>query len=290
MLGRQLRSSGGIVLQVGENQFHIDPGPGALAKAHEYGVNLRANTAILVSHSHMNHSNDLNAVIDAMTYRGFDKKGVLLASDTVINGSSSQQPVLQEFYKKCLERFIVLRPHQRIGINDVEIQMLPCDHSDPSTVGFKFYTTEFTLSYSSDAMYSRRLIEFYRNSNVLILNVVSVKGDGKNLSVNDALKIISEVKPRLCIITHFGISMMEYDPIIAARELQNETGVQVIAAKDGMVVNPVNYSVSQGQMTLNVFSPPKNAEVTELTPAKDVDIVQAIEENKTLNEIFGSEK
>jgi len=289
VLGRQLRSSGGIVLQVNENQFHIDPGPGALAKAKEFGVNLRANTAILVSHSHLNHSNDLNVVIDSMTYRGFDKKGVLLASDTVINGREGKQPVLQEFYKSCLERYIVLRPHQRVGINDVEIQMLPCDHSDPTTLGFKFFTPEFTLSYSSDTMYSRRLIEFYKNSNVLILNVVSVKGDGKNLSVNDALKIISEVKPKLCIITHFGISVLEADPIAVARELQIETGVQVIAAKDGMVVNPVSYSVSQGQTTLNVYAPPKNTEVT-VSPEGEIDIEKALEENRTLNELFGSKQ
>lgn len=286
VLSRQLRSSGGIILQIGENQFHIDPGPGALVKAKEFGVSLRATTAILVSHAHLNHAADLNAVIDAMTYRGFDKKGVLLGSYTVINGSGAHHPILDNFYKKCVERYIVVQPHQHIGINDVEIQALPCDHSDPSAVGFKFFTKEFTLSYSSDTSYSRKLADYYKNSQILILNIPSVKGNGKNLSLSDAMKVVSEVKPRLCIITHFGISMLEMDPLEAARDIQRDTGIQTIAAKDGMIINPVSYSVSQGQTTLNVYSPIKNVDIQEVIP--DVDIKKVIEENKTLNEVFQS--
>ncbi|MDP6600597.1 MAG: MBL fold metallo-hydrolase, partial [Candidatus Woesearchaeota archaeon] len=72
VVGKQLRASGGIILQINDDQYHIDPGPGALVMAKETGVNLRANTALFVTHNHLNHCNDINAVIDAMTYGGFD--------------------------------------------------------------------------------------------------------------------------------------------------------------------------------------------------------------------------
>ena len=103
VVGRQIRSSGGIILQVNENQFHLDPGPSSLLMARETGINLRANTALFVSHNHLNHCNDINAVIDAMTYGGFDKKGVLIANSTVINGSQDYASFLQDYYKNCLE-------------------------------------------------------------------------------------------------------------------------------------------------------------------------------------------
>jgi len=61
--GRQLRGSGGIILKTKECQFLIDPGPGALNKAIEYGINIRENTAVLLSHAHMNHCNDINPVV-----------------------------------------------------------------------------------------------------------------------------------------------------------------------------------------------------------------------------------
>ena len=35
VVGKQLRASGGIILQIDDNQFHIDPGPGALVRARQ---------------------------------------------------------------------------------------------------------------------------------------------------------------------------------------------------------------------------------------------------------------
>ena len=64
VIGRDILSSGGFIIQVDENQFHIDPGPNSLRNAAHSGINLRSNTALLVSHAHLNHSNDVNAVID----------------------------------------------------------------------------------------------------------------------------------------------------------------------------------------------------------------------------------
>ena len=62
VVGRQIRASGGIILQIGDDQFHIDPGPGSLVMAKQAGINLRANTAVVVTHNHLNHCNDINAV------------------------------------------------------------------------------------------------------------------------------------------------------------------------------------------------------------------------------------
>ena len=91
---KQIRASAGIILKIGELQFHIDPGPGSLIKAIENDINLRANTAILVSNTNILNCNDVNAVIDAMTYGGLDKSGVLVANKTLINGSETTNPFL----------------------------------------------------------------------------------------------------------------------------------------------------------------------------------------------------
>lgn len=246
-------------MQIDENQFHIDPGPGSLLMAREVGVNLRANTALFVSHNHLNHCNDINAVIDAMTYSGFDKKGVLIANNTVINGSQSYTPFLQEYYKNCLERYVVLNEGQKVGINDVEVQALKARHSDSHAIGFKFFTPNYTLSYSGDTKYSVEVAEEYKNSNILILNVPFLKKEKDNdgLSKEDAIKIINIVRPRLTIITHFGIDFIKSDPLYEVREIQKETNCQVISAKDSMVINPLSYSVEQGQKTLVGFKDEK---------------------------------
>ena len=77
--------------------------------------------------------------------------------------------------------------------------------------------------------------------------------DENNLSSDDAVKIIQGVKPNLAIITHFGQKMLEQNPIYQAREIQRATGVQTIAARDGMVINPTNYSVSLKNRSINVY-------------------------------------
>jgi len=272
VVGKQLRASGGFVLQVDENQFHIDPGPNALQRAKECGVNLRATTAIFVSSNSIFHANDVNAVIDAMTYSGFDKNGVLVASKSVFQGNESQSPYLQNFYRGCLERTISMEAGKRIGINDVEVQAMPARNADASAIGFKFFTPYFTLAYSSDTKYSIDVAEAYKGSHILILNVPTnnKKHTGFNLSTEDAVKFIQKVQPRLAIIQHFGIDMVKSDPIYEAREIQRQTNVQTIAAKDGMTLNPLSYAVDQGQRTLHAF-PKKELEKSEAPKPADVE-------------------
>jgi len=46
--------------------------------------------------------------------------------------------------------------------------------------------------------------------------------------------IINELKPKVAIITHFGLHMWEAGTKAIAENLSRETGVKVIAAEDGM--------------------------------------------------------
>lgn len=223
-----------------------------------------------------------------MTYSGLDKNGVLVANKVVVNGNEEECPALKPHYRDFLERFIVLEAGQRVGINDVEILALKTKHSEQEGVGFKFFTSYFTLSYSGDTKYFPELIEQYKNSNILILNVPHLKKeDAKdNLCIEDAIKIIKEVAPRLAIIQHFGIEMVKGDTLYQIREIQKATGVQTVAAKDGMVVNPLSYSVDQGQRTLHFSRSEKKAEITG--PPKEPQQQETIEEEH--QSIIGTEQ
>jgi len=286
VVGKQIRASGGIILQINDEQYHIDPGPGALIMAKEADINLRANTALFITHNHINHCNDINAVIDAMTYGGFDKKGVLVANNIVVNGSENHQPFLHKYYRDCLERFIVLEEGRKVGINDIEVMAIKAKHSEPNAVGFKFITPEFTLTYTGDTAYSVETLSGYENSNVLILNVPCLKKEENkdNLCKEDAIKIIKKVNPRLAIITHFGINFLKADPLYEVREIQKETNCQVIAAKDGMVVNPVSYSVEQGQKSLFKYAKKEGVRLQEFKTQEEEkvkEVNELIEEKQT---------
>jgi ribonuclease BN (tRNA processing enzyme) len=259
VVSKQRRSSAGFVIRVSGYQFHIDPGPGALVKLKDYGINPRENTAILASHGHINHSHDVDAIISAMTYNGFDKQGVLIASSSVVNGINGEEPIsptLSEFFRRCVERVIVIKPNQRVGIEHIEIKSLETLHNDPTNVGFKIYTPKFTLIYTSDTGYSSAIAKQYEKVDIIIANLVrSDESKSTNhLRPKDVIKILQKAKPKLCILTHFSKKILESDPIYIAREIQKASGVQVIAAVDGLEIHPLSYAVNMKQKTLNVFN------------------------------------
>ena len=252
-IGKQLRASGGFVIQQDDLQFQIDPGPGALVRANEHGISVRANTAVIVTKNHIHHCNDVNAIIDAMTYKGLDKKGVLVSTESLILGTEKERPYLTEFHKSLLEKFIVLKSEQRVGIADVEIIALNTNLEN--SIGLKFITDDFTLCYSSDAKYSKELAKQYEGCDILILNIRNPfeEKEKGHLNSEDAVKIISKIKPKLAIITGFGIKMLKADPIYECREIQKQTGINILCAKDGLNISPMSYSAKTSQKRLHKY-------------------------------------
>ena len=253
--GKQYRATGGIVIQTGEHQFHLDPGPGALTRSAEYSINPRETTAVFCTHAHLTHCNDVNVLLEAMTHAGEDKRGLLVANRTLLEGSNSFDPYVTNYHKRCVERVILFEKGQKLGIDNLEIHATPTAHKDTNAIGLKFFTPDFVLTYSGDTKFNKESTKFYKNSDILVLNVVNPGGveEGDNLNVNSAIKIVNTVAPKLLVITHFGIKALKADPLIMARQIQRVTQVQTLAAKDGMVINPQSYSAGIKQKTLNLY-------------------------------------
>lgn len=62
-----------------------------------------------------------------------------------------------------------------------------------------------------------------------------------HLSLKDAEKIITANKPKLSILTHFGMTMIKAKPWEIAEQLSDKLGVKVIAASDGMEIDIDQY-------------------------------------------------
>ena len=56
-----------------------------------------------------------------------------------------------------------------------------------------------------------------------------------HLAVPDAEHLIKELKPKAAILTHFGMTIWQAKPWEIAERLSEQTGVRVIAARDGMI-------------------------------------------------------
>lgn len=251
---QQARATGGIIVLSEGFQFLLDPGPGSIVRAKQTNVNLRYTTAILVSHAHLMHCNDINAIISAMTHNGLDPKGVVIASKSVIDGVEGIAPMLTSFHRGCVERVIIPEGNQKIGIETIEIHALKTHHSDPSALGFKIFTPDFVLAYTGDTGFKKELLEQYKHTDILIVNMPHLdKRDEFSMNKEDVTKLIQKVDPRLAVITHFGAKVHNDDPLEICREIHRVTGVQTIAAKDGLIITPQSYSAGLRHKTLNLF-------------------------------------
>ncbi len=255
VVGKQLRSSGGIVVQVLDNQFHLDPGPGAVARAYDYGVNLRNNLAVLVSNNYLNNSAEVNSVISAMSLGGLDRKGVLISSRSAYEGNSNMDSMINRYYKNFLEKDIVLEAGKRVGLNELEISATRTNNEDENAIGFKIITPRFSMGYASDTDYTKTLGDDFKGVDIMIFKCTYTTDSKKfgTLAPNDIIKLLPIIKPKLAVITGFGIKMHQIDVLNEARNIQKKTGIQTIAASDGMALNPVSYSVNLRQRTLSYF-------------------------------------
>ena len=85
----QKRRTGGmrIISDRDKVNIHIDPGPGALIYSLEMGLDPRKIRALLVSHSHLDHVNDAELFIEAMSHGTTKRRGVLAAARSVLKGN-----------------------------------------------------------------------------------------------------------------------------------------------------------------------------------------------------------
>ena len=232
---KQLRSSGGVWLSVGETNLYIDPGPGALVRCLHSKPKLEPSTldGILLTHKHLDHSGDVNVMIEAMTEGGFKKRGILFAPEDALE----EDPVVLRYLRNYVENVIVLKESAEYRIGEISFSTAQKHRHRVETYGVNFKIKPHTLSLISDTKFFPELPNLYRGE-ILIIHVVRLKPvvdePIEHLSIEDVKTIIKKVKPKLTILTHFGMTMIRAKPWEVALELEKELGSKVIAASDGM--------------------------------------------------------
>jgi ribonuclease BN (tRNA processing enzyme) len=231
MVAKQIRASGGLWLNLDGIEILIDPGPGSIIQVTKRDLRADKLKAIILSHRHIDHSNDLNIMVEAMTQGGFQPHGrIFLPSDAL-----EPEPVLFSYLKEYIDGIEVLQEGKEYSIEGIKLET-PLRHiHSVETYGLKFTTGGHSFSYIADTKYFDKLIEKYQ-SELIIINVVFTENHFKvaHLSISDAEHIITGIKPKLAILTHFGMQLWRANPVEIATRLSDKTGVRVLAAHDGM--------------------------------------------------------
>ncbi len=234
MVISQFLTSGGLWLSLDGTEILLDPGPGCIVQSTKRKFRADKLSAIILSHRHLDHSADINIMVEAMTQGGFNRHGWLFAPADALE----TEPVIFSYLKDYLEGIEVLREGQSYPIGNVSFAT-PIRHiHGVETYGMIFRTNKHTFSYITDTRYFDGLCKSYGGElliiNVLRLEPIETGSPLDHLSVPDAEHIITELKPKVAILTHFGMTMWRAKPWEVAQRLSQETEVKVIAARDGM--------------------------------------------------------
>ena len=239
-MARQLRASGGMWMRYGSTQIHVDPGPGALARALSHGppCNPRELDAIVLSHKHLDHSGDVNVLIEAMTSGGFRRRGAVLApSDAFDDGA-----VVLPYARRFVGRIEMLEPSSGpYKIGDVELYTSIRHVHAVQTAGLHFVHEGIRVAYLPCGKYFEGLAADYaaHRPDVLVINVLRFLDDinADHLTWPDACRVVAEVRPKVAVFQHFGTKMLEADPPRLAQRLEDELGLRAIAAYDGLTLD-----------------------------------------------------
>jgi len=231
VVARQFLASGGAWLSLGGTQILFDPGPGCLVQTAKRKLDPTELDAIVLSHRHLDHSGDINIMIEAMTDGGTKKRGMVFVPADALN----QDPVIFSYLQPYPQSIQVLTEGGAYVINDVSFTT-PVRHKHPvETYGFIFQTPRHTFSWITDTRYFEDLADHYEGD-LLVINVVRLNPGAPidHLALPEARSIIEELRPKIAILTHFGMTMWRAKPWELAEKLSEETGISVIAARDGL--------------------------------------------------------
>jgi len=231
-VARQLLASGGAWLNLGGTEILFDPGPGCLVYAIKYGCDPTRLSGIILSHKHLDHSADINVMIEAMTEGGRKKKGTVYApADAFEDGA-----VILPYVRSYADKIELLSEGGEYCLGDVTFRT-PVRHiHEVETYGFTFRTPGHNISWITDTRLFDGLAMHYK-ADLLVINVLCYEHRFplNHLSLTEAKQIIREIKPRVTLLTHFGVPMWKEKPWEIEDRISDEMGMRVIAARDGMV-------------------------------------------------------
>ncbi len=255
-LGMRGKTAGGIIIQTETVQLHLNPGPGALVTATNYGIDVKKTNIILVTDNTILHSHDTAALIEVMTLSGLDTCGLLVAAKSALMTENREElACISSAVQSAVEKTIVLTENAKIEYNTLQIHGIKIKNKDPNAMGAKIITPSFSLGYTGITKYFQKVAEAFKDVEILILEVPKMLEEKREegLCVADAEKLIAEIKPQLAVLTGFGKAIHREDTLEMTRALYRKTGVQCIAAKEGFSFDPTNYAVKLRQKRLQTF-------------------------------------
>jgi phosphoribosyl 1,2-cyclic phosphodiesterase len=230
MVAKQVAASGGLYIEEGNARISFDPGPGAIVQYAQHDVDLTTLDAIVISHRHLDHTGDVNVMIEAMTDGGFQHRGRVFCPGDALD----DDPVVLKYLRRFPEEIVRLAPKTSYSVNGLTFTTSGRHIHQSETYGFRFGDR---LGWITDSAYYDGIAEEHKASVMIIHTVLlNCRPELPHLCLADAERIIREARPRLAFLTHYGMTVWRANPAELAADLTQRIGTEVRAARDGMSI------------------------------------------------------
>jgi len=246
----QYRATGGILYKFGGIQAHIDPGPGAIVRINQYDEDPTKTDLFIVTHIHIDHFNDLCAIIESSRERLHDKnydyfkKGTLITTEEVLK-------FVPKYHQNMLETIVSFKAGDAFNYKGAKIIGTKVVHSQVEGFGIIFNLKDYTIAFSSDTRVFEGFSEQFSGVDVLVLNLLRPNSVvcRRHLCTDEVIPYLNKIQPSLkgLLITHFGSYMdSPFSPknFIPSqiKKLKEKTDINtIIAAEDGAKIKIVDF-------------------------------------------------
>lgn len=228
---KRIREAGGLYLKADDTNIIIDPGVNTFNKyINNYEDEL---DGIILSHIHIDHSNDLNIFVELMTNGGDEKRGTVLLPKQAIDDK-----ILQRYLMNFPQNLHIIKPRTKYKIKNIEIETSVEHRHGVENYGFIVNTKKNKIGIVTDTGYFAELLETYKKCDILIMNVpynINSKPNPKHLDIPAVEDFIKEIRPKKLLLTHFNSDILNANPVLLARELSEKYNLDVIAVEDDMI-------------------------------------------------------
>jgi len=231
MVAKQVAASGGLFIEDEGTKLSLDPGPGAIVQYAQRGVDLTTLDAIVLSHRHLDHTGDVNVMLEAMTDGGFQHRGQLFCPSDALD----DDPVVLKYVRRFPREIVRLEPATTYSVNGLSFTTSGRHVHQSETYGFRFGDT---LGWVTDSGYYEGIAEQHK-ARVMVIHTVlrDCIPTLPHLCIADAERIIRDAKPEIAFLTHYGMTVWRANPDEVAADLSQRTGTDVRAAKDGLSID-----------------------------------------------------
>jgi len=209
------RGYAGVLVQLANESWLLDAGPGTLKRLVELGVTYQTLDRVWLTHLHPDHSLDLASILFAMHIPSPARTKPLTVYgppglQAFANGLHALYPgmLTAESYALTVQE---LTPGL-VQVGPVRVVIQPMRHS-LTALGYRLEWQGKTVAYSGDTEYCDEIVQLGRAADVLILEC-SVTDERKvtgHLTPSECGRIAAEAQCQQLVLTHFYPIFEGYD-------------------------------------------------------------------------------